>query len=78
MKDYAKSFIYQFLEISCHYNIYLFSLGMKQGSSVCFVMLRSPKPGCLHVKFSYLWKALDKEGCIGLVSLCLDLQCKSF
>jgi hypothetical protein len=26
----------------------------------------------------YFWKALDEEGCIGLVSWCLDLWCKSF
>jgi hypothetical protein len=76
-KIFHISIPWNFLSLQYIY-IYIYSLAMKQGSSVCFVMLRSPKPGCFMLNFPYLWKALDKEGCIGLVSWCSNLQCKSF
>jgi hypothetical protein len=39
--------------------------------------MRSPKLGCFRSCSWYLWKALEEEGCIGLVSWRLDLRCKS-
>jgi hypothetical protein len=44
---------------------------------VCFVVMRSTEPGCFRSCSWCLWKALDKEGCMGLVPWRLDLQCKS-
>ncbi len=35
---------------------------------VCFVTMRSTKLGCFRFCSWYLWKALDEEGCISLVS----------
>ncbi len=58
-------------------------LSMKEGSLfvlfcfVWFVLMRSIKPRCFRPCSWSLWKALEKEGCIGLVSWRLDLQCKS-
>jgi hypothetical protein len=44
---------------------------------VCFVVMRSTELGCFRSCSWCLWKALDKEGCMGLVPWCLDLRCKS-
>jgi hypothetical protein len=42
---------------------------MKEGSLfVLFVPMRSTEPGCFRSCSWYLWKALEEEGCIGLVS----------
>jgi hypothetical protein len=35
---------------------------------VLFVLMRSIQPGCFRLGPWSLWKALDEEGCIGLVS----------
>ncbi len=43
----------------------------------CFVVMRFTKPRRFRSCSWCLWKALDKEGCVGLVPRCLDLQCKS-
>ncbi len=43
------------------------SLSMKQGSLFCFVVMRSTEPGCFRSCSCCLWKALDEEGCMGLV-----------
>ncbi len=51
------------------------NLTMKEGSLFCFAVMRSIKLGCFR---SCSWKALNKEGCMGLVPWHLDLQCKSF
>jgi hypothetical protein len=42
----------------------------------CFVLMRSTKPGCFRSCSWSLWKALDDEGCMGLVPWRLDLRCK--
>jgi hypothetical protein len=42
-------------------------LSMKEGSLFCFVVIRSIKPGCFRSCSWCLWKALDEEGCMGLV-----------
>jgi hypothetical protein len=44
---------------------------------VCFVVMRSTELGCFRSCSWCLWKAFDKEGCMGLVTWCLDLWCKS-
>jgi len=46
----------------------------------CFVLMRSTELGCFKRCSWYLWKALEEEeeGCIDLVSWCLDLQCRSY
>ncbi len=44
---------------------------------VCFVVRRSTKLGCFKSCSWCVWKALDEEGCIGLVPWLLNLQCKS-
>ncbi len=47
---------------------------------VCFVLfvpMRSTEPGCFRLPSWSLWKALEEEGCIGLVSWRLDLRCRS-
>jgi hypothetical protein len=46
---------------------------------VCFVCTDEIHPigGCFRLCSWFLWKALNEEGCIGLVSWCLDLRCKS-
>jgi hypothetical protein len=43
----------------------------------CFVVMRYTEPGCFRSCSWCLWKALDKEGCMGLVPWRLDLRCKS-
>jgi len=53
------------------------NLPMKQGSLFCFVVMRSTVLGCFRSCSWCLWKALNKEGCMGVVPWCLDLQCKS-
>jgi hypothetical protein len=52
-------------------------LSMKEGSLFCFVIMRCTEPECFRSCTWCLWKALDEEGCMGLVPWCLDLQCKS-
>jgi hypothetical protein len=42
-------------------------LSMKEGSLFCFVVMRSTEPGCFRSCSWCLWKALDEEGCMGLV-----------
>jgi len=49
-----------------HNRIYC-NLSMKQGSLLCFVTIKSTKLGGFKLCYWNLWKALDKEGCIGLV-----------
>ncbi len=54
------------------------SLSMKEDSLfVLFVLTRPTEPGCFKLRSWSLWKALNKEGCMGLVPQRLDLQCKS-
>ncbi len=53
------------------------SLSMKEGSLFCFVVMRSIELGCFRSCSWSLWKALDKDGCMGLVPCRLDLGCKS-
>jgi hypothetical protein len=43
----------------------------------CFVLMRSTKLGCFKSCSWSLWKALEEEGCMGLVSWRLDLHSKS-
>jgi hypothetical protein len=50
---------------------------MKEGNLICFVVMGSTELRCFRSCSWCLWKALDKEGCMGLASWCLDLQCKS-
>ncbi len=45
---------------------------------VCFVFMRPTKLGWFKLCSWCLWKALDKEGLMGVVPWCLDLQCKCF
>jgi hypothetical protein len=52
-------------------------LSMKEGSLFCFVNMRFTELGCFGSCFWCLWKALDKEVCMGLVPWHLDLRCKS-
>jgi hypothetical protein len=59
---------------------YIPYLSMKQGSLFllfCFVLMRSTELGCFRLHSWFLWKALEEEGCISLVSWRLDLQCRS-
>jgi len=44
------------------------NLSMKQGSLFCFVVMKSTKLGCFRSCSWFLWKALDDEGCVGLVT----------
>jgi hypothetical protein len=39
--------------------------------------MRSTQPGCFRSCFWSLWKALEEEGCMGLVPWRLDLWCRS-
>ncbi len=48
-----------------------------EGSLFCFVVIRSIELGCFRSCSWCLWKALDEDGCMGLVPWHLDLQCKS-
>jgi hypothetical protein len=43
------------------------NLSMKEGSLFCFVVMRSTKLGCFRSCSWCLWKALNEEGCMGLV-----------
>ncbi len=52
-------------------------LSMKEGSLFCFVIMRSTERWCFRSCSWCLWKALDEEGCMGLILWCLDLRCKS-
>ncbi len=52
-------------------------LSMKEGSLFCFVVMRSTKLGHFRLCSWCLWKALDDEGCMGLVPWHLDSWCKS-
>jgi hypothetical protein len=42
----------------------------------CIVVMRSTEPRCFRSCSWCLWKALDKEGCMGLVPWHLHLWCK--
>jgi hypothetical protein len=44
---------------------------------VLFVLMRPTEPGCFTSRSWSLWKALEEEGCMGLVPWRFDLQCKS-
>jgi len=44
---------------------------------ICFVGMRSTELGCFRWCSWCLWKALDEEGCMGLVPWRLVLPCKS-
>ncbi len=52
-------------------------LSMKEGRLFCFVVMRSTEPGCFRSCSWCLWKALNGEGCMGLVPWRLDLLCKT-
>jgi hypothetical protein len=55
-------------------------LSMKEGSLFvlfCFVPIRSTELGCFRSLSWSIWKALQEEGCIVLVSWRLDLRCRS-
>ncbi len=43
------------------------NLPMKEDSLFCFVVMRSIELGCFRPCSLCLWKALDEEGCMGLV-----------
>jgi hypothetical protein len=49
---------------------------MKEGSLFCFVVMRSTKPRCFRSSSWCLWKALDVEGCMGLVPWCWTCSAK--
>jgi len=61
------------LELSCAC-VYIY---MKEGSLFCFVVMRSTELRFFRSCSWCLWKALDEEGCMGLVPWPLNLQCKS-
>jgi len=42
---------------------------MKEGSLFCFVVMRSTELGCFRSCSWCLWKALDEEGCVGLLQI---------
>jgi hypothetical protein len=42
-------------------------VSMKEGSLFCIVVMRSTELGCFRSCSWCLWKALDEEGCMGLV-----------
>ncbi len=65
--------IWNFLNLHQH-------LSMKEGSLFCFVLFCRYEihwTGMLQIMFWCLWKALNEEGCMGLVPWHLDLWCKS-
>jgi hypothetical protein len=47
----------------------IYYLSMKEGSFFlfCIVIMRITKPGCVRSCSWCLWKALNEEGCMGLV-----------
>jgi hypothetical protein len=49
---------------------------MKEGSLFCFVVMRSTQLGCFRSCTWCPWKALDEEGCMGLVPWHLDWGAK--
>jgi hypothetical protein len=49
------------------------NVSMKEGSLFCFVVVRATVPGCFRSCSWCLSKALNEEGCMGLVLWCLDL-----
>jgi len=53
------------------------NLSMKEGILFCFVVMRSTELGCFRLCSWCLWKALDEEGCMGLVPWHLNLLYKS-
>jgi hypothetical protein len=63
--------------ITCHLHDLGCHLSMKEGSLFCFVGMRSTEPGCFRPCSWCLWKALNEDGCLGLLPWHLDLQCKS-
>jgi hypothetical protein len=68
-------------QIPLFYPLAYWNLSMKQGSLlfcfVLFVLMRSMELGCFSSHSWSLWKAVEEEGCIGLVSWRLDLWCGS-
>jgi hypothetical protein len=54
-------------------------LSMKEGSLFCFVVMRSTEPGCFRSCSRCLWKALNKDGCMGFVrSMMFGLAVQKF
>jgi putative component of membrane protein insertase Oxa1/YidC/SpoIIIJ protein YidD len=53
-------------------------LSMKQRSFFCFVVIRSTELGCFRSCSWYLWKALNKEGCMGFGSMTFGLAVQKF
>jgi len=50
------------------YNILFIDRGQHvYGALFCFIIMRSIELGCFKLCFWCLWKALNKEGCMGLV-----------
>jgi hypothetical protein len=45
---------------------------MKEGSLFCFKIMRSTESGCFRSCSWCLWKALDEDGCMGLVPWCVQ------
>ncbi len=72
--DVLSLYIHTFLLGVDFRNICFFFLWRKV---VCFVVVRSTKPACFRLCSWCLWKALDEEGCMGLVPWRLDLRGKS-
>jgi hypothetical protein len=50
---------------------------VNEGGFFCFVVIRSTELGCFRSCARCLWKALNEDGCMGLVPWCWDLWCKS-
>jgi hypothetical protein len=50
-------------------------LSMKVVCLLCFVLMRSTKLGCFRLRSWSVWKALEEEGCIGLISCHFNLLC---
>ncbi len=59
--------------IQLHVHIYIW----KKVILFCFVVMRSIESRWFRSCSWCLWKALNKQGCMGLVPWRLDLQCKS-
>jgi hypothetical protein len=60
----------------CQYSGWKYSIYLWR-KVVCFVYMGSTELGCFRSCSWCPWKALDKEGCMGMVPWRLDLQCKS-
>ncbi len=54
------------------------SLSMKEGSLLCFVVMRFTKLGCFRSCSWCLWKAFDKEGIHGHGSMRFELAVQKF